>query len=126
MTKLLAALLFASLILVPTKAAPLKPDESASCGAISLSLIYVALPPPPPFTFRITINGAVGPYMLYFGGHPGTGIYKGCPFGTSGEVQIGPLTGDINTTFQTDSYFDMVGYWQCLSATQTSNVVHFQ
>ena len=123
---LVASLLFASFTTASPVAPLVVPPEQAACEAIDLGLIYVGSPPPPPFTFRITITGATGQYLLYFGGHTSTATYKGCPFETSGEFQFGPFTVDINETFETDSYFDMVGWWKVISATQTSNVVHFQ
>lgn len=125
MNRILGLLVVLSLCLVPHSAAAPKPDADAACGAISLTLALVGQTPPPvQYTFHIAMNGATGPYLLYYSFLHGAGTYKGCSLGTAMDSQFGPFVGNIDTTFNVDSPADMAGWWQCLSATQTSNVVH--
>lgn len=126
MKSLLLFALFAALCLVPLTVAahaPVVSGEEAACGQINLQLGWDGHLGPP-WTWHIKTTGTVGPYIIFYGPNHGTGTYKGCPFETSGEIQFPPLVGDINTTFQTPGFDDIDGYWQVLSANQTSNTVH--
>lgn len=116
---LLGLALVLSLCLVPTKAAPPKPDQDALCNDILFDMLHLG------GSEHFTVLNPTGLWLILYGTTSDPhGHYKGCPLVPAVTAQFGPYSGNVLDSAVPGPESDFNGYWQIVSATQTSNPQH--